>query len=250
MRYNDISGLSDDEVKNKILNDCKAFHDEFISNGIKVYRIQESTETFIKQNTIKKRKPFGWLGRFPSSITDYLDKILFTDNGICSRIHNALYTITSSPDSTAVGISGEQYWCVPIGNYTYSYISGIEDFNYPNDDVSFLNTAKSCLLSISNIYEIELSELKLVIECSDSDLKSVVADLFGITTVDGNDDAVKFLGYVEKARDAISKIPSAYTNNRITDTLYKPTEVLFNCESFYLFSVEKYDLMDIFGIDD
>ena len=97
MRYNDISGLSDDEVKNKILNNCKAFHDEFISNRIKVYRIQESTETFIKQNTIKKRKPFGWLGKFPSSITDYLDKILFTDNGICSRIHNHSYTITSSP---------------------------------------------------------------------------------------------------------------------------------------------------------
>ena len=81
-----------------------------------------------------------------------------------------------------------------VGGYTYSYISGVEDFNYPNDEVSFLNTAKSYLLSISNIYEIELSELKMVIECSDSDLKSIVADLFEITTVDGDDDAVKFFG--------------------------------------------------------
>ena len=62
MRYNDISGLSDDEVKNKILNNCKAFHDEFISNRIKVYRIQESTETFIKQNTIKKKKTVWMVG--------------------------------------------------------------------------------------------------------------------------------------------------------------------------------------------
>ena len=46
----------------------------------------------------------------------------------------------------------------------------------------------------------------MVIECSDSDHKRKSIVLFKFNK-HGDDDAVK---YVEKARDAISKIPSAY----------------------------------------
>lgn len=249
MRYDDINKLSNDEVKKIILTECKEFYDEFISKGIEVYRVYDSSENVLALKTLETRHPLGWLSNFTTNFVEYIDKTFFVDNGLCSRIKNALFTITSNPEDIAKGLSGKAYWCIPKGKYDYSYVAGVEDFNYATERTKFISTAGSYLSTLFSGYDIELEDLKKLIECDDSDLDTVIAELFEINSIDDDPDAMKFKSISLHIRAAKKKIPSVYKHNTIGTELYSSTELLFNCKEYYMFSVEQYNLMDIFGLN-
>jgi hypothetical protein len=249
MRYDEISKKSNDEIKEIILRDCKKFYNEFIKNGYEVYRKSSIEKSFNKISTQETRKPLGWMNGHSSDLIEYIDKILFVDNGCASRIKNSVFTITGDYNHTATGILGRAFWCVPIGDYTFSYVPGIYDFNYTNKETQFIKVANTHIQHLFGSYELSLDEFKKAIECRIEELDNVVASLFEIETLDEDEDSIEFRDSIKTIRGAIEKIPSVYITNKVSGDLHTPTEILFNCSQYYMLSVEDYDLMEIFDIN-
>lgn len=249
MRYEDISSKTADEVRNIIKTDCSKFYNEFIKNGIQVFRLTNGYDDVELKETVPKRTAKGWMSGFNKGWEEYIDKKFFIDNGVCSRLNHAVYAITNNSDDIAAGLSGRLYWCVPKGDFTYSYVPGVQDYNYPNKSTTFIQKAANTIRHLSNSFDMSLDDFKNAIECDDSDLNNVIAELFEIKDISGDDDALEFKEHIVSIRDAIHEIPNVYINNQITSSLHHSTEIVFNCKEYYIFCVSQYNIMDIFKIN-
>lgn len=255
MKFKDIE-MSQDQLKDLIKTKANKFYQEFIKNGVTVYRGGNDSGSSIRVVATKKERiPQGRkINRFTTSTIGKL----FNAAGISSRVNNTLITITEDPSKIAIYVEKE-YYCVPLGDYNYSYVKDITvDFNYLKD--------KSIIDSINTIqyFNIMGSETSAILEelllspISDFDTHydNLIAHLKDRADSPSNNYDIEDFEEDKERSYALLKtahyenLKEHFVSNDISKLLGGVvSEVWFNCKSFLLIDPEQYDLEEIFEND-
>lgn len=204
-------------------------------------------EYYGKLETKEKRYSMG---------TNYLlSKILnkcFKENNIPSRIEHATFSSSLGKNTLIRMSSDSSYYCLPVGNFTYSFIENdFNDsrYNYAVDAFrEFKNTAQETLKNFfDKTLEDEISDLDLFLdrEKYEDHINKIFYDLQINNNPKAEELLTKIIGdYLDEYDNFMNSIDMLIKelpkSNNIHEAFSKEHEIWFNCKEYYLVSKEVY----------
>lgn len=247
MKYRDLK-MSNEQLKEIIINKAPKFYEEFIKKGIRLYRGGNESSSYVRiVKTKPERRGSGF--RFDEHLLKVFDNLI-TSNGVASRIKHATFALSNDYSDLEITVD-RQYWFLPIGDYKYSYLKDITpDFNYAS------NSFRSAVRVMSNFDDFFGTTL----------LNNILSDTSGKHYNDWIDEYVEqnydeedmnsaFDNFIENLKIDFELVYELFHISRIGDlfitndsTLLKDnsSEVWFNCKSYLLIDASEYDLEETF----
>lgn len=246
--------MTEEQLKELIINKAPKFYTEFIKKGIKIYRgARSDSEVGILKTPPTRNTKGNIIPNYVSEIFEYI----FDEAGVSSRLRHTVFTISGDYKGIKIPVDNI-FWCIPIGeDYTYSYLKNItSDFNFIKDREILY--AASALKITKSILKKEVDELLIQLYSSPlSEFETNMNKIFEllIKHVENPESFFDMNDYEEYVRDAPEELielhpenfKKRFINNDNT-TLENDvvSEVWFNCKSYILININDYDLTEIF----
>lgn len=224
--------MTEEQLKELIINKAPKFYEEFIKKGIRIYRGGNGSTSpvrIVKTNPKRDQK-----GNTLNRQTSVIINELLKDSNIPNRRDNVVFGISNDFGKIKLPVYS-LFWLIPLGDYKFAYLKDLSsDFNYMLDKTFFEALLKLKQLS----YETSVTSIYKYLSSPDEHI-NIPSDAHV------NDELQYLLQFTHKFLN-IDVLPNYFETEKVEPLRNNSVEVWFNCKSYLLVDIAEYNIEEIF----